>query len=366
MGKQSAPAAPDYTSAANATAAGNIDAARAAAAANRVNQVTNNGSLTYTYNPVVDQAKFAAATNAWKAGGSKGNAPVANDYLNPDSGWTATQTLSPAQQAIADQSNTLNLGLVGAANQGLDYAKGVLSKPGIDQSQLPSTGINPGQSYQDAMMARLSPQIQRENTQSDAQLANQGIIQGSEAYNNAKTLLNQSHNDLLNNATTTGMNMGMAANNQAFNQAGYNQMQPINVINALRTGSQVQNPNFVNTPIQQTTQGADLLGAAQGQYNAQVGNVNAANAQTAGMFGTAANLGGMAMMSGMFSDRRLKRFIHPIGKMKNGLTRYHFKYLWSPFWHEGVIAQEALLVVPEAVKRHWSGFLMVNYALLGE
>ena len=48
MGKSSAPPAPDYTGAAQATAAGNLEAARATAAANRVNQYTPYGSLEYS------------------------------------------------------------------------------------------------------------------------------------------------------------------------------------------------------------------------------------------------------------------------------------------------------------------------------
>ena len=48
----SAPAAPNYTAAAQATAQGNLDAARAATAANRVNQITPYGNLTYTVNGV--------------------------------------------------------------------------------------------------------------------------------------------------------------------------------------------------------------------------------------------------------------------------------------------------------------------------
>lgn len=248
-GKGDAPAPPDYVGAANATAAGNLDAARVAAKANRVNQYTPYGNLMYSH---------------------------AGD--DPDAGWSATQTLAPAQQELLDSTNKLNSGLMGTANAGLGYANSVLSKPGVDMSSLPQVGINPGQSYQDAMMARLRPQIDRENAQSDAQLANQGIMQGSEAYNNAKTLLGQQHNDLLNNATIQGFNTGLAANQSGFQQAAYNQMQPINVINALRTGSQVQNPSFVPVPQQATTAGPDLLGAAQSTYNAQLGASNASNA----------------------------------------------------------------------------------------
>lgn len=243
----SPPATPDYTGAANATAAGNLEAARAAAGANRVNQYTPYGNLVYSHDP----------------------------NQGEDNGWAATQSLSPAQQSILNQTTTLNQGLLGTANSGLNYANDVLSHPGVNTNQLPQVGINPGQSYQDAMMSRLQPQIDHENQQLDAQLANQGINQGSEAYNNAKGLLGQQHNDLLNNATVQGFNTGLSANQNAFQQTAYNQMQPINVINALRTGSQVANPQFTNVPQQATTAGADILGATQAGYSGEQGLYNA-------------------------------------------------------------------------------------------
>lgn len=262
MGKSSPPPAPDYVGAAQATASGNLDAARAAAAANRVSQVTPYGNLTYSTN---------------------GKDSYGNDM------YTATQTLAPQQQDLLNKNTSLSSGLLDTAQTGLNYAQGVMSHPGVDTSQLPQVGINPGQSYQDAMMSRIQPQIERENQASDAQLANQGIMPGSVAYDNAKRVLNQSHNDLLNNATVQGFNTGLAANQNSFQQTAYNQMQPINVINALRTGSQVQNPTFTQVPQQQTTAGPDILGATGAQYNAQVGNVNAQNAasaQTAGGLGS--------------------------------------------------------------------------------
>ena len=339
LGKSDPPPAPDYTGAANATAAGNLKAAQVAAQANRVNQVTPNGNLTYSTN-------------------------MPNDPLNTAAQWTATQTLSPQQQLIADQTNQLNLGLNKTANAGLDYANNVLSQPGVDQSKLASTGINPGQSYQDAMMARLQPQIDRENQQSDASLANQGITQGSEAYKNAKTMLSQQHNDLLNNATTTGMNMGLAANQQGFNQSAYNQMQPINVINALRTGSQVSTPNYINPAQQQTTQGADLLGAAQSQYGAALGNTNAQNAQSSGLTSGLFSLGSAALMS----DRRLKENIIKVGKLDNGLNLYSYTYKLGhdlPLGGQvGVMADEVEPLFPNAIVHRVDGYKMVNYGEL--
>ena len=81
------------------------------------------------------------------------------------------------------------------ANKGLNYANEMLSQPGVDMSKLPSYGINPGETYSDAIMRRLAPQIAQESEMSDAQLANQGIAQGTEAYQNAKRQLAMNQND---------------------------------------------------------------------------------------------------------------------------------------------------------------------------
>ena len=263
-GKSDAPPPPDYVGAAQQTAAGNLEAARATAAANRVNQITPYGNLTYNIS---------------------GKDSYGNDM------YTANQTLTPAQQKILEQNQGLSSGLLNTAQSGLNYANNVLSKPGVDLSQLPQIGINPGETYSDAIMRRLAPQIAQESQSSDAQLANQGIAPGTEAYANAKRQLAMSQNDRQLGAITSGMNVGMGANQQAFNQQAYNQMQPINVINALRTGSQVQNPNYVSVPQQANVNGADILGATGAQYNAQLAANNANNANTASFFGGLMNAG---------------------------------------------------------------------------
>jgi hypothetical protein len=51
--------------------------------------------------------------------------------------------------------------------------------------------------------------------------------------------------------------------------------QPLNELNAIRTGSQVTNPSFENVAQQANTQGPDLLGAANAQYGASADQYNA-------------------------------------------------------------------------------------------
>ena len=337
----SAPAAPDYTGAAQATASGNLDAARVATAANRVNQVTPYGNLTYTQNGT-------------------------DSYGNPM--WTATTSLSKVGQQLLDNQNNASLGLGKTINSALGRTQETMGQ-GFNPN-LPSTGMNPGQSYQDAYMQRLAPQIQQSREQVAESLANQGVVPGTKAYENAMRQQSMKENDMLLGATTQGFGVGQQANQQAFNQELTKYNLPLNVLSALRTGAQVQNPSFVNSAQQATTGGADILGATQMGYNAQMGGFNAANASQQGMNSGLMGLGGTLGAAYMMSDIRTKEHIKAIGWLPNGLPVYEYEY--KPEWKDeaghgkfvGVMAQEIELVQPEAVITRPDGYKMVNYGVL--
>lgn len=263
----SPPPAPDYAGAANATAAGNLEAARAAAAANRVNQVTPYGSLTYTRDP---------------------NAPT------PDDGWTATQSLGPEQKALLDQQNKTSLGLAGLADRGLGYVDSALAN-NITAEDLPASTVNAGETGEQALMRRFQPMIDQKRKGLEAQLANQGITLGSEAYDNAMRVQNEGENDLRSQAALNGINIGQNSQNQQLQLKTALQNQPLNMLNAVRTGAQVTNPSFTSVPQQQTTAGPDLLGAAKGTndynmglYNSGVASANSGNSAALGLAATAA------------------------------------------------------------------------------
>jgi len=66
------------------------------------------------------------------------------------------------------------------------------------------------------------------------------------------------------------------------------------------------------------------------------------------------------------SDRRLKENIVLVGVHDaTGLPLYEFSYLNSAARYRGVMADDVVKVMPEAVRREESGFDSVNYALLG-
>jgi hypothetical protein len=337
-----APPPPDYRAAAQETATGNLEAARQATAANRVNQITPYGNLNYSITG-------------------------ADPYGNPT--WTATQTLNPQQQQLLDYQNQTSLGLGELSQKGLGYVSNMLDNP-FDTSALPSTGFNPSQSYQDAYMQRLAPQLQQGRDQLQQQLANKGIDIGSEAYDRAMQTQQQRENDLLLGATTQGFGIGQQARQSALQEQAYLRNEPLNTLSAVRTGSQVTGPQFVNSAQQATTAGPDLLGASQMGYNAQMGAYNAQQAAQNSMTGGLMNLAGAGIMA--FSDVRLKQNIQPVGVLANGLTLYSYEYIDEVKLHPlagegmqvGVMAQEVEQVFPYAVTTLDDGYKVVNYGLL--
>ena len=334
-------ATPDYSGAAQQTAQGNLDAARQATAANRVNQVTPYGSLNY------------AITGS-------------DPYGNPT--WTATQSLSPDQQSLYNYDIATSKGLGELQQKGLGYVSNMLDQP-FDTSTLVKTGFDPSQSYQDAYMKRLAPQLAQSREQLDQQLANQGIKLGSEAYNRAKALQAQKENDILLGATTQGFGVGQQARQQGFQELAYQRNEPINTLNAVRSGSQVTGPSFVNSAQQATTAGPDYMGAAGLTGQANIANANAENARTNAMMSGLFSLGGAGIAK---SDIRTKENIVKIGIAENGLPVYIYEYK-SEFKDDplaghgkfvGHMAHEVEEVYPQAVKTLADGYKAVDYGML--
>ena len=238
-----------YVQAAEKTVAGNIAGAQAATAANRVNQFTPYGSLQYQQ----------TGTDA------QGN-PI----------WSATQSLAPELQGAFGN-------IAGQVTQ--NTAQGF-------NPNLPSVGINPGETYEAAIMRRLQPQQERQAKALEAQLANQGIMPGSEAYTRAKTELAQAQNDQLTSAVVGGFQTGLAANQSAYNQALSNYQLPLATMNQFKAAT---TPSYVNPYQQAAVSGPDYLGAYTTGQNAQLAQQAAQNAASSGMTSGLFNLAGTAI-----------------------------------------------------------------------
>jgi len=105
------------------------------------------------------------------------------------------------------------------------------------------------------------------------------------------------------------------------------------------------------------------VGAAdrQNQFNAASANAQAKAAQNNANTQAAAAVAAAALMA--FSDRRLKKDIHKIGKTPGGHNKYLFKYKNDPaeIHRIGVMAQEVEKKQPSAVKTI-GGFKAVDYS----
>ena len=65
------------------------------------------------------------------------------------------------------------------------------------------------------------------------------------------------------------------------------------------------------------------------------------------------------------SDIRLKTDIEKVGVADNGLPLYNFRYIGGDAVYRGVMAQDVLKVLPEAVSIMPNGYLAVRYDMLG-
>lgn len=268
FGKPKEAQAPDYKGAAEATAAGNLQAAKYATVANRANQYNPYGSLT------------------WERGATD---------MDP---WTQRTNFTPQGQQLFDLQNQQDLSYAQAASKGFEATKGMFENPNIDQSTLPAAPINAGMTAQQAMMSRLQPTLERNEEALRTRLANQGIGLGSSAYGREMNLQGQQANDMYLQSASQGINMDAAARERALNEAYTAQSRPLDLINSLRSGSQVKNPQFNSYSQQATTSGPDLMGAANAQYGANLDVANAANARQNAMMAGMFSLGGAALGGG--------------------------------------------------------------------
>ena len=505
------PAPPDPVATAQAQAAANKESAMATTQLGNPNIVNPYGTSTTQYGADAFFSANPSVLAEYKAN-SGGMTPLeyAKQYSADRPGMAnsyseyrpfVTQALNPQSQKILDAQQQTKLQLADLSNLGATNASKVLNTPfaftgpaanttitsaggisrgpdpnnflagggpnaanfmagagpsaanfmasrGLDTSNVAAMPINAGMSAQNAIMARLEPQMARQRVSTETQLINQGLRPGSEAYNNAATLLGQQENDQRTQAVLQGLGLDLSANAQGYGQAltsgqfgnqaqaqnfgqgniqqgifnaaqaqnfgqgttaqgtanqaaGQNYTQnyntvaqnnaaqqqefaqnaqraafenqarqqalaeaiqqrqmPLNEISALMSGSQIANPQFQSytganvaaAPIAQTIQNAYT-----GQQNAYNQNIASQNANTAGLF----SLGSAAIG---LSDRRLKTNIKRIGTHKLGVGIYEYDIMGK---HDvGVMAQEVINVLPEAIHIHPSGYMMVDYGRL--
>lgn len=309
-----APKAPDYTKLAQQQANSQMAINRSTTEANRIDQFTPFGSLTYTQGtgaPTFNQSAYDSAMNSynqalgnyyknqgqvsnvpawWGAGSTVGGgnntpmpvAPDRNQFYSsgdPDK-WSSKVTLTPEVQKIVDQK-------LGAQSQNYDALQSYL-KNIQDSNIVPQSAIHPGQTAQDAIMARLNPTYQTREEQLRTQLYNQGVRPGTEAWDNEFRNFNQGLNDAYSQAALYGINL----DNQAHQNALQEQALPMNAIQAYANGTQTSYPQFQNYANQANAAAPDILGAAQASYGNQMNAYNANQASNSNFMSGLFGLGG--------------------------------------------------------------------------
>lgn len=388
-----APSPPDPYAVSAAQTQSNKDTASYEASLNRVNQVTPLGSSTWNgTGPGATQT-----INLTPLAQQNLDNQLKQDANLSGLGDNLTAKAGSSLQGQLDTSSLPQLsggpGMLGHISTGLDYS---------NAPNVPTDFNQATQQAQDAVYkqatSRLDPQWQNNENDMNARLANQGITQGSEAWQRAQDEFGRQKTDAYNQANyssigagnqlegqlygqalagrqqavgedTTAAQFGNTAQAQQYAQALQNaqfgntaraqglteqtnlQELPLNELNALRSQTQVQQPTFSSVP-QAQVQPTNTSGNVWQGYNAQVANSN--NFMN-GLFG----LGSAAIMA---SDRRLKRNLKRIGTTaRDKLPLFEFSYKGIKGRFVGVIAQHVQKVRPDAVVMHRAGFLMVDY-----
>lgn len=258
--KSDPPPPPDYRAAAQEQGQSSIANTRLAAQLNRPTVNTPLGSQTWSQ-PSPDQ--YQQDINLTPAG---------TQLLN-----TGLKT----QQMMGD-----------VGQEQLGRASEALSKP-VDLS---TVGGGSQQQIQDALYQRqsqyLDPQFNIAEDKERQRLADQGFQVGNEGYTRAMDTFGLQKQRAYSDARTQAIVGGQQARQQAIQEALLQRQTPLNEVNALRTGSQVQMPQFQATQGVTPPDPTQYLAATgqQGQYNLGTYNAQVAqqNALTSGLLGIGA------------------------------------------------------------------------------
>lgn len=231
----SAPTPPDPTQTSNTQQTYNQQAATAQNQTNSYNQNSAFGSINYVADP------------------------------NSPSGYTLQTAYSQPEQNLFNQY-TNTQGAFGAAAPGLvnQGASDLTARANLDPTSVTNQLNNWSSQY-------LQPIFGQQQSNTDAQLRNQGLNPGSTAYNNAQNLLARNQGDVTNQYLQ--QNEGQAYN-QALQTFGAQQQQGQN---EAQLGGTLFGASAPTAPTQQATptaqiQPANYQGAAQTAYQGNLSN----------------------------------------------------------------------------------------------
>lgn len=282
----SAPQTPNPYQVGQAQAQQNVDTGVANAWLGNTNQITPYGNLTYTQ------------TGTQNVGGK--SVPT----------FTATQTLSPEQQAIYNKTTGLQSSALDTAQNVMGQVNNSVNSPlsfdgapklPTDQTQLRNDAYK-------ALTARSTEDLNNAEDRQKTQLANQGIAAGSTAYSRALQPIERARNDASSQATINAgtiagqdLSQAQALRNQSINETQTLRNQPLaDYATLMGFGGGVTQPTYAQ-PTQANIAPTDITSPVYNSYNGALQTYQqqqgANNALMGGLFG----LGGSALsMGGMF------------------------------------------------------------------
>lgn len=333
-----APKPPNPKETASAQTGTNIATAIANSMMGNVSQITPDGTLTFN-----------------QSGSHQFKDPyTGHSYDIPT--FTATQTLSPEQEAIRQQTVGAQGNLAGLANDQSGFLRDYLAEPfQYGNQEVEDWAYDLGS-------RRLDPRLAREEEATRTRLLNSGIREGSAAWNAEMGRQSEAAND----AYTQLMLQGRG---QALQEALAHRSQPINEISALMSGSQVSQPNFINSQMP-SIPATDVQGIIGQNYQQQLASWQGGQGIMGGLMGGVGTLLGapstsvFGKMIGL-SDDRAKKDKKKVGHLESvDLGVHEFRYKNEPSTAPkrlGLMASEVERKNPAAVQRR-NGLRYVDYS----
>lgn len=321
----------------------NRDTAVTQAIMNNVDQVTDDGSLRYTSE---DQQQFIPA----KFDDKGVKIPGTGVYVTTPK-FTATQTLTGDAKRMHDLNNQTGVNTATIARDQSSRIGSLLATPFNEDGSLDRARVE--QSLND----RLNPQLQRNREAMHTQLINRGVREGTQAYDDAMGNIGRQEND----ARLAVIAQGGNEQSQAIDRAKAVRRSPIEELQMLLGSSQPEQLKLTNTPSLGVA-GVDYQGGVQNRDNILNNQYQQKIASQNAMMGGLSSLASAPFQMFQFSDRRLKKAIKKIGKHVSGLNIYSYTMLWDDVPTVGFMSDEVVKLFPNAVRRHESGFDVVDYA----
>lgn len=247
----SSQAAPDPIATANAQTQSNEQTAAYNAALNRTSEYTPYGNSVYS-----------------QTGTDSTGAPT----------WSNTISLVPEAQTQLDNQLKQNDQLSQLGFTLADQAGQQINTPYSDGAQ---SGQAAAQAYYANEKQYLDPQYQQAQSNLNSQLANQGIMPGSDAYNRAQQNQNLQRQQAYQTADNSAISQGQSQQQIALANQSQLKNSALNQLNALRSGTQIQNPSFTAAP-SATAAGTDVSGDI---YKSAQLNASNSNNFLNGLFG---------------------------------------------------------------------------------